>query len=712
MATPAATKLRSRQTTPLSEPGPTNVTLFGAVAAALADAGAYNRNDQEAPAAVLWTDRDRLWEPLLPRLRRILPILTLGPFDEATRSGPAFWIRCALVGSLPESPSSAADAVTPIVYLPGVARVDLRAVESCPVPLQPLAFLQYRGVFWSQRNGRDWTVAAYLQNADGGLGVDVAGDESTREALARALTLLADLPIERLRREAPLRAGFFYGLLNPDEAKSLLEWLDDPAGFQGRSTPEGWDAFRSSVRQRFAVDPATDGPVSAAQKLGERGDERWETVWRRFREAPGSYPNMPDLLRRATPQQILPLFGGGDAWPQQNEAAEERLRSALAGLRERIAAEARTAIGALEEEHAPRRSWVWADLGRSPLALALEHLAKLAKLTTRAPGGGTLDDIAEAYADWGWTVDAVALAALAAVERAADVAAVSAALWSVYRPWLEAAATAFQAAVRAAPAPPETGRDGSTSKPGTCVLFADGLRLDVAHGLETLLRTRKLETNLAWRYVALPGVTPTAKPARSPAALLLGPGAEFDTVVRATKTKVTAEVLRALLGQEGWQVLRGEETGDPSGRAWTELGAIDAYGHEHGWKVAHHLAAELRGLDRRIASLLDAGWSRVVVVTDHGWLMLPSGLPKAELPLHLTHARKGRCARLKADASTDLRRCPGSGTPPCGSPFRRASPASRWARTRSTSTAGSAPRSAWCRCCPYPEGLSKQRRRW
>jgi hypothetical protein len=48
-----------------------------------------------------------------------------------------------------------------------------------------------------------------------------------------------------------------------------------------------------------------------------------------------------------------------------------------------------------------------------------------------------------------------------------------------------------------------------------------------------------------------------------------------------------------------------------------------------------------------------------VVVTDHGWIMLPKipgkfdGLPKAELPISLVDVRKGRCARLKPGVFTD-----------------------------------------------------------
>ena len=65
------------------------------------------------------------------------------------------------------------------------------------------------------------------------------------------------------------------------------------------------------------------------------------------------------------------------------------------------------------------------------------------------------------------------------------------------------------------------------------------------------------------------------------------------------------------------------------------------------------MAGEVRALEHRIQALLDAGWPQVQVVTDHGWLMLPAGLPKVELPEHLTVVRKGRCARLKPGVSVD-----------------------------------------------------------
>ena len=84
----------------------------------------------------------------------------------------------------------AAGAV-PIIYLPGVGRATLRATDECPPELRPLAELQYRGVFWSQANGKDWTVAAFLQTEKGGLNSGSPGTPRP-DAIRRAMEKLAD----------------------------------------------------------------------------------------------------------------------------------------------------------------------------------------------------------------------------------------------------------------------------------------------------------------------------------------------------------------------------------------------------------------------------------------------------------------------------------------------------------------------------------------
>jgi len=113
-------------------------TVFDALLRALEKAAEYNRNDQVAPAAILWTDKDREWEPLVPRLRTHLPhFLTLGEYDPESRTGPAIWIRCMVGRTLPEADWP--EEAVPIIYLPGVSRQEMRALEQCPKSLQRLA---------------------------------------------------------------------------------------------------------------------------------------------------------------------------------------------------------------------------------------------------------------------------------------------------------------------------------------------------------------------------------------------------------------------------------------------------------------------------------------------------------------------------------------------------------------------------------------------
>src|SRR5690348_14519848 len=80
-------------------------TFLDALIQAIERAGAYNKNDQVPPAAVLWPDKERQWEPLLPLLRDRLPgLLTFDHdgYDPAQRKGPAYWLRCAIAGTLPD----------------------------------------------------------------------------------------------------------------------------------------------------------------------------------------------------------------------------------------------------------------------------------------------------------------------------------------------------------------------------------------------------------------------------------------------------------------------------------------------------------------------------------------------------------------------------------------------------------------------------------
>ena len=56
----------------------------------------------------------------------------------------------------------------------------------------------------------------------------------------------------------------------------------------------------------------------------------------------------------------------------------------------------------------------------------------------------------------------------------------------------------------------------------------------------------------------------------------------------------------------------------------------------------------------RLRGLLDAGWKRVRVVTDHGWLLVPGGMPKVQLPKYLAESRWSRCASIKENAHVEV----------------------------------------------------------
>jgi hypothetical protein len=624
-------------------------TLLDRLVIALDQAASSDGNVFAPPVALLWPDRARQWEGAIERLRERRRVLTLGSHDPGHLRGPAFWVRCIVAGTVKvDGPDG-----LPIVYLPGVSRDDLRSVASDDQRLAPLAPLQHRSQWFTQGSGKDWTVRALLTNKERGLGLNVAGDDSTAQALVAGLDHLVGEPLSRLEGRH-IDASFVNGLLNPDPVRLLLRWIDNPSAVQHELVGAAWDAFVAQCKADYGFDPASTGVVEAARRLGT-GEGAWQQVWQRFRESPAEYPDVPSRLRAAQPAQLILSSPG--SWPGPVADAEESLRAALVGLEHLPASDARQTVLDLEEEHKARRGYVWADLGWTPLALALEHLAEIARGTVSWSPTGSVPLIREWYAASGWKVDRSVLRALDEVDRKADLAAVSAVLTAIYRPWLDHGARALQDAVG-----PEanSGTYVAGAAPalaaGEVVVFVDGLRLDVAH-----LLTERLEgagTSLATATVlaAMPTVTQTAKPTLVPIdQSLLGPGDALDACRASSGAKAGVQVLRSLLDEAGVHVLGPQETGDPGGRAWTETGEVDHKGHDLGVRLAYEINDEVARIARRIRDLLDAGWSKVTVVTDHGWLLLPSGLPKNEgLPVAATVSKKGRCARVKDGASIDI----------------------------------------------------------
>ncbi|WP_200346471.1 BREX-1 system phosphatase PglZ type B [Halochromatium glycolicum] len=624
-------------------------TVLDRVLDSLRSAANISRVDQVRPAAVLWTDHERQWQALAERLREMLPeLLVLGDHDPEARRGPAIWIKCMLARTLDEAEWPA--GAVPIIYLPGVSRADLRAIESCPRELQPLAELQYRGVFWSQLNGKDWTVNAFLSSSRGGLNLDLSADQATRHALHRALDVLLDTPVEKLKGRR-LEATDFDALLSADPVRDLLTWLNDPEATTSDWQGARWDAFRSRCKADFKLDPDADGVLVAAERICA-GRPEWAAVWERYRVGWRAFPKVRARLKRASLPAHRDLFTDFSRYPQSNDEAEDRLRSgltALAGLEPGAAA---SKLKALEQAHGTRRQWLWAEMGQAPLARALEPLSRLVTLIDQPFGGQHLEDMAGAYRDAFWQVDAAARAALAAVRAKADTEAVTTALAAIYVPWLDATNRRFQALVREGGYPGSTvvqEPSGTYQAGGECWLFVDGLRFDVAQDLGLALKADGLEAAIASDWAPVPSVTASGKVACSPVAhLAQGRSSDQDFVPsHGTLDKpLNTALLRKVLKDAGWQVLAGSDAGDPSGRAWTEMGDLDHYGHEHGLRLAREVPVILEAVVEQIRFLVDAGWKTIRIVTDHGWLLVPGGMPKTELAKFLTATRWGRCAAL------------------------------------------------------------------
>lgn len=623
------------------------------VAALRNTAQSYAAGDQVAPCAVLWTDPERLWESVMPSLQALLPeLFLLGSYAPEQRTGPALWLRCIDARRVDGAPP---DGTTPLFYLPGISREQLRAAEDCSPELAALVELQYRGALWLHVNGKDWTPYAFMVSKHGGLDLDVAKDQPTLDALIGALPFLLTVPLTQL--QGRLDSEFFNALVAPDATGSLLRWLSDPDGFKQRRSAAEWKAFCQQCKADFGLDPAKDGPLKAAQRLATRTNS-WQMVWRRFAEAPANYAGIVEWLKRAAPKD-QGMFDSAEVWPNINESEERALQQALALLNDRPQDEAIRRVAELEAQHAGRRSQPWQTLGLSPLATALAPLAQLAALCQTSPGAPTPQAYADFYFNEGWRVDGAALATMSTIAACGtpeQQGAVLGCLRAVYLPWLDATARHLQKLIhehgqaiakRAKPIEPAAGR---------LVLFADGLRMDVAQQLATRLAGAGIESTPDWEWSTIPAVTASAKPSASPIADGVQGGAaedEFATRLLATGQLLTQDRFVATLKDRGWQYLGADETGNPAGSAWTEAGTLDKRGHSEGWKLARSVETEVRDLVSRVAALLKAGWTEIIVVTDHGWLLLPGGLPKVELKAFLTETRWSRCAALKADAKTD-----------------------------------------------------------
>ena len=165
---------------------------------------------------------------------------------------------------------------------------------------------------WSQRNGRDWTLLAYLKTSHGGLALKVNDEPETREAIKNAAKVLADESVEYLKSREPLNAAFFDDLHHADPARQILQWMNAPEDEKQKMKGGGdWKSFCAKCKKEYELDPEKDGVTSGVEKLGMQGG-KWADVWERFKEKPVAYPQIPQILRNTKqPKGWMPYT---DSW--------------------------------------------------------------------------------------------------------------------------------------------------------------------------------------------------------------------------------------------------------------------------------------------------------------------------------------------------------------------------------------------------------------
>lgn len=628
------------------------MTVLDQLVESLRTAATYNRHEFTAPRVVLWPDGDRIWAKAVDAvIREALPeLLILDPRESDATRGPSTLVRYRLA-------RRASGESTPIIYLPGVSRQTFRGAPGFPGDARHLFALQYQGHFWTQQNGKDWTPFAFLTSQEGGLGLQLARDRATSEAIVEQLENVLRAKVTDLRGHH-LEASDFHKLVTDDPHGMLLQWIASPDTVRKQWPADRWRGFVATSKALFAFDPEKDGQIVAVERLVS-GSGAWEQAWSRYREAPKSFVGVRRALDLVQPRDLLD--SGNERIPANNKSQEDALRTALKGLGQQSKGPALGALSKLAAEHLKRADSVWGTLGEAPLASAVAQLGILADRVRQGGAGHDWSALADTYKSGWWQIDVAAWKALAAVRENRDMEAVSAALRAVYLPWLEDISTRTDTLVSSYPNSAAARSRTLQATPGTVVVFVDGLRCDLGLELARLLEGFALTPDVQPSWSALPTVTATAKPAWRPLADRLRGGdsmsAAFEPLTGDGRP-LKSQGFRELLSEIGFKWFDSSALGDPATAAWTEAGAFDRYGHDDGIRLAWRIEEELKGVAYRIRDLLTAGWKKVLVTSDHGWLLMPGGLPSVQLPAHLTVTKWGRCAVGKPGAQHGFREVP------------------------------------------------------
>ena len=356
-------------------------SIYDKVVQALTQAENHNSNLMVKPEVILWPDPESQWVDVMDVLQENMPqLLTYGSYNPAKKQGPAIWLKCMIAKMLPEADWET-DAI-PIIYLPGVAKNDLRNVENAVFNFQPLLEYQYTGTLFIQENGREWSILAFVENPGSGLGIKVAKDNAIKDALKKTLpTIFQDREV--LANKSIIEADYLNNQLFPDIIPTILKWMCKGDAFFQSMEAGKREVFTNLCKSQYEFEPDHKNIKAIAEKLGIQKNS-WKYVWQLYATAPNKYPEIEALLRLSKPADLgAGIFALPDeSWPQVNEQKEEALAQALVKAAKLDTAKALASLNELEKEHSVRKNWVWFELGKSPLADALHYLCQMASKAT------------------------------------------------------------------------------------------------------------------------------------------------------------------------------------------------------------------------------------------------------------------------------------------------------------------------------------------
>ena len=155
-------------------------------------------------------------------------------------------------------------------------------------------------------------------------------------AMQLALHRLLDEDVNLLKGKRLDKDYFNMLLTGGDPVRDVLQWLDQGDSFQASRGEHEWKAFCEVCKSQLAFSPLTEGVLEGCTRLANHKGP-WLSIWERFCEAPGRYPNIPAHIRKCSPPSNTLIWLSHEAedfegWPQWNEAQEKSLQNELMSL--------------------------------------------------------------------------------------------------------------------------------------------------------------------------------------------------------------------------------------------------------------------------------------------------------------------------------------------------------------------------------------------